>query len=92
MKEKNNWNIQFPLTKKVVARTLAQDIKGFDPSNPKDVEEWGNLFKEMFSNIKKKFDEKGIPMPGIVIDSTPAPITYGIKTTDASGNIIHSLL
>jgi len=46
----------------------------------------------MFSNIKKKFDEKGIPMPGIVIDSTPAPITYGIKTTDASGNIIHSLL
>lgn len=82
--------IKFPRVRNVPPKTLAEDIKGFDPSNPKDVEEWGEMFKQLFTNIKKEFDAKGIPMPTITIDHTPGPIKYGIATKDKDGNIIHT--
>jgi len=88
--ESNVFNgFQFPIVKNIAARTIGQDLKGFDPNNPKDVEEWGNMFKEMWKGVKEEFDKKGIPMPKIVLDSTPGPITYGIKTVDENGNEIH---
>lgn len=83
--------LQFPIVKNVSARTIAQDIKGFDPNNPKDVAEWDKVMKDMFLHIKELFDEKGIDMPKIVIDHTPGSITYGIKTVDKDGKVLHSL-
>jgi hypothetical protein len=78
--------IKFPIVRKVSARTLAQDIKGFNPNDPKDVKEWGDMFEEIWAKVKKEFDKKGILMPEIVIDTTPGPITYGVKIEDEKGN------
>lgn len=88
-----NFNfISFPIIKRVAARTLAQDLKSFDPGNPTHVKEWEEHQQTLFANLKNQFDEKGIPFPTVVINHEQGPITYGIKTTDVSGNIIHSLL
>jgi len=83
-------DIKLPIVKKVSPRLLANDIKSFDPNNPKDVQEWKEMFDNMFNKIKADFDAKGIPMPKIVIDHTPGPITYAIKTVDKDGNTLHS--
>ena len=80
----------WPIVKHIYSKTLAQDIKGFDPNNPKDVEEWGNIFRGTFEKMKADLAAKGIPMPSIVIDSTPGPITYAVKTVDKDGNVLHS--
>jgi hypothetical protein len=82
--------MQFPIVKNVNARTIAQDIKGFDPGNPQDVADWDEQQKKMWLHIKEQFDAKGIPMPTVVIDHTKGPITYGIKTVDENGNTLHS--
>jgi hypothetical protein len=79
-----------PIVKNINARTLAQDIKGFDPNNPKDVEEWDKIMKDMIDPIKQMYKDASIPWPEIVIDHTKGPITYAIKTVDASGNVLHS--
>ena len=73
-KDKKVWeNLQFPTIKNIKPKLAADDIKGFDPNNPKDVEEWGQIMKDMYDRIKVDFDKKGIPMPRVVIDSTPGP-------------------
>jgi len=93
MKKKETFkNINFPIVRNVQAKTIAQDIKGFDPNNPKDVAEWGEQMRKMWSHIKEMFDAKGIPMPTISIDHTPGPITYGIKTVDKNGKTLHTLI
>lgn len=90
-KKKIEWDkMQLPIVKNVSPRTIAQDIKGFDPNNPKDVAEWDEYMSKLWSPIKKEFAEKGIPWPKIVYDTNPGPITYGIKTTDETGNVLHS--
>lgn len=91
MKKKDTFKIQFPIVKNVCARTIAQDIKGFNPNNPNDVKEWAEQQKKLWDSVKKQFDDKGIPMPTVVIDRTPGPITYAIKTVDENENTLHSL-
>ena len=90
-KNKDLWDIQFPKIKNVSPRLLSNDLKGFDPSNPTDVKEWGKVMEEWGSRMKKLFDEKGIPLPEISIISSKKPIseTGGIVTKDGSGNVIH---
>ena len=72
------------------SRTLGMDIIGYDPGDPNSVKEWDEVSKGLFDKVKAAFDEKGIPMPTLVIDTSKEPITYAIKTTDENGNIIHS--
>jgi len=94
MKDNLNANpfesIRFPIVKNVTARIIGQDLKPYDPNNPQDVKEMGDVFKSIYEKIKADFDAKGIPMSGIVIDHTPGPITYAVKTVDKDGNVLHS--
>ena len=76
-----------PFVKNVPAKTLADDIFPFIPGNKKNMKEWENMMKPMWEKIAEDFKEKGIPMPEVVIDTTPGPITYAIKTVDPSTNI-----
>jgi len=93
MKEKDIWeNFSFPKVKNIAPRTLSQDIFPYIPGDKKNMAAWNKMRKKLWSRIKKDFDKKGIPLPGIVIDSTPGPITYGVKTVDSSGNTLHSQL
>jgi len=62
-----------PKVKHLGAKTIAQDIVKFDPGNPKDVERWNRNQKELYQRIKEGFDKKGIPMPTVVIDTSPGP-------------------
>jgi len=72
--------IKFPIIKNISVRPIADDIKGFNPSNENDVAEMGKIFGEIFGEIRKEFDLKGIEFPKVVIDSTSDVITYGIKS------------
>ena len=83
-------NIQLPKVKNVSPRLLADDIFPYIPGDKENMAEWEKIFKTMHANIKEAFDEKGIPMPEVVIDHNKDPITYAIKTVDASGNTLHS--
>lgn len=83
-------NLQFPVVKNVQPRTIAQDIFPYIPGDKKNMKAWDKIFKDTFDPIKKMYKEAGIPMPTIVIDSTPGPITYGVKTVDKDGNVIHT--
>lgn len=94
MKKKNKdiFDIQLPIVKNVSARTIAQDIKGFNPGNPQDVAEWNEMQKKMWTHVREQFDAKGIPMPTVVINYDQEPITYGVKTVDENGNTLHTLI
>ena len=81
-----------PFAEHISSKCIGDEIKSFDPSNPEHIKEWEKIQKNLFDIIKADFDTKGIPMPTISIDTTPSPITYGIKTIDESGNIIRTLL
>ena len=92
MKKKKDFNLNFPIVKNVSPRTLAQDIVPYSPGDENNMRMWRAHFKEMGEKLKKDLDERGIPMPTIVYDTTPGPITYGIKTVDENGNTLHSQL
>jgi len=66
-------NKLLPTALKIAPKTIAQDIVGYDPSNPRDVERWNRNQKELYQRIKEGFDEKGIPMPEVIIDTSPGP-------------------
>ncbi len=83
-------NIKFPFVKNVSAKGIGADLFPYSPGDPNNMRKWDKMLKGMAEKIKSKFDKKGIPMPTIVIDSDPDPITYAIKTTDENGNVIHS--
>lgn len=84
--------IDFPFVRNVQPRLIADDIFPYIPGDKENMAVWDRMFKQLHDDIKKEFDAKGIPMPGISIDSTSGPITYGVKTVDAEGNVLHSLI
>jgi len=83
-------NINFPYVRNVSSKTIAGDIKHYDPNDPNCVREWKKVTDEIFNKVKDELDAKGIPMPKIVFDTSKEPITYAVKTTDENGNIIHT--
>lgn len=89
-KDKEIFNTQFPIVKNVSAKTIGMDIFPYIPGDKKNNKIWEKYFKKLYKKIKADFDAKGIPTPKVVIDRTKGPITYGIKTTDKDGNILHS--
>ncbi len=45
-------SVNFPIVRNVSPRTLADDLEPFDPGNPQDVKEWGEMFKSMKDKIE----------------------------------------
>lgn len=82
--------IDFPIVKNIQPKLLADEIFPYIPGNKKNMAAWDKIFKDIFDPIRQEFKDKGIPWPRIIIDSTPGPITYGVKTVDENGKTIHS--
>ncbi len=91
-RKKETFDINLPIAKNIADKTIGFDLQPFDPINPKHIKEWREFFNEISENLRKEFKDKKIPFPNIKIDSTPGPITYGIKTINENGKTIHSHL
>ena len=66
---------------------LEKDSKKRIAAYKKEKDDLKNLteaFKTMYENVKKTFNEKGIPMPEVVLDTRAGPMMCGIKTVDTS--------
>ena len=91
-KGKYKSDMMLPRVRHVQPRLLADDLLSYIPGDKENMAIWDKSFEELAKRIKEAFDRKGIPMPTISIDTSPGPITYGVATTDASGNILHTLI
>lgn len=83
-------DFKFPIVKNVNPKLLGDDIVPFIPGNEENMKMWDEQMKLFFKSLRDDFNKKGVPFPKIVIDSTPGPITYAIKTVDGDGNTLHS--
>lgn len=60
-------DIKLPRVEKISSKSIGEDIFPFIPGDEENNKVWEDMFKEMFTEIKKKFDERGIEMPRVTI-------------------------
>ena len=67
-------DLNFPKVKNVPAKLLADDIFPYIVDDKENQKIWNKILGDFRKKIKKDFDEKGIPVPKIVIDYTKEKI------------------